>query len=101
MRAIGLVLVLLSLALAGGVTTRAVGGADADARIAKGERCEVPAEVATPGPVPPARTRIALTPPTSGVEVVPLNTRGYNYDPLAAPTPGRRAEPTPPASPER
>ncbi len=98
MRAVGVVLVLLSLGLAGGVANRAVGGADEDAAIASAESCQVPGEVATPAQVPP---RIALTPqPGPTPEIVPLNTRGYNYaDPVAARTPARGAEPTPPAAP--
>jgi hypothetical protein len=99
MRAVGLVLVLLSIGLAGGVANRAVGGADADAKIATAESCPVPPEGAEAAQVPPAR--IALTPPPGPTpQIVPLNTRGYNYaDPVAAPTPARGAEPTPPAAP--
>jgi hypothetical protein len=93
MRLAGLVLVLLSLGLAGGVATHAVGGADA--AVATGERCEA-------RPPEPTRQQIKLTPPAAGVAVVPLNTRGYNYaDPVPEPTPARSAEPAPPASPKR
>jgi hypothetical protein len=95
MRLAGLVLVLLSLGLAGGVATHAVGGAGADAAVVAGERCEVRAPE-------PTRHQIELTPPPAGVAVVPLNTRGYNYaDPVPEPTPARGAEQAPPASPKR
>ncbi len=99
MRALGLALVLLSLGLAGGVATHAVGGAGADAEIAGGPLCGAPAPDPEGAQARPSRTTITLSPRQSGVEVVPLRTTGYNYgEPLADPSPARPANP---AAPER
>jgi hypothetical protein len=102
MRAVGLVLVLLSLGLAGGVATHAVGGSEADATAASGGRCEARTPAPARTQISPGRMQIQLTPAEAAVEVVPLNTTGYNYaDPTPAATPGSGGSPAAPASPAR
>jgi hypothetical protein len=111
MRVLGSALIIASLVLgSGGIAFRLAGDARASESAAS-ETSET-APQSTPRhedqvcvPREPARLRIdlsRLSDREGGEEVVPLNTRGYNYAPgtaFQAPIPSRKRPP--PASPER